>query len=379
MSEEFSVGSVGTSAMPSVDHNSVYSQTFGNLKDKTAYVNHWQGVDTRENLNKIFSIGVKSLLTTTGGSGTAGNAMVPVYLDPRIVDISRKETPLVELIPRVSNMGLTADFNRLTAKGGGVTAAEDAALSDVSDTYVRVSKSIKYLYSVGRVTGQSQAAYPSFILQGLLSSGVGLGTDPFSAASAPNAMQLEVQVKAQAMKELEENLIINGNSGTDATQFDGIIVQQSTTNQTDKGTTPLTLDDIETSVRTAYDNGGRPNLAVCSSSVLQDIRKLMIDTYRFSPADMRAGSDLPFGISAQLVLQTLLGPIPVIPSRYMSNTSGSKVIYFLDMRWIEMRVLLDMTYQEFGQTNDSQKFMLKIYETLVLRAPTFNAFIKAIA
>ena len=141
----------------------------------------------------------------------------------------------------------------------------------------------------------------------------------------------------------------------------------------------MTWDDIETAVRNAYDNGGRPKLAVCSSSVLPDIRKLMIDTFRFSPADMRVGAELPFGINAQLVLWTMIGQIPVIPSRFLSNVAGAKQIYFLDLDQIEMRVLLDMTFEALAKTNDSEKFMLKIYETLVLRAPTFNSFIDNIA
>jgi len=377
--QDLEAGQVGTYEMPSIDLKSTYSHSFGYLPDKTQYINHWKGVDGRANLKGLFSKGMKALTTSTGGSGTAGNAMVPVFLDPRIVDITRKETPLVELIPRVSNMGLTADFNRLTAKGGAFTAAEDAAMNETNDTYVRVSKAIKFVYAVGRVTGPSQAAYPSFILQGLLSTGSGLGENPFSPASAPNARQLEVQVKAQSLREKEEDLIINGDSSSDATEYDGIVVQQSTTNQNDLSSAALTWDDIETTARTAFDNGGRPKIAVASSSVLQDIRTIMIDTFRYSPADMRAGAELPFGVSATLVLQTMVGNIPVIPSRFLSNSSGSKQIYFLDTDWIEMRVLLDITFEELAKTNDSQKFMLKIYECLVLRAPTFNSFIDNIA
>jgi len=380
--EDLQEGQSGTYVMPSIDFKSTYSHSFGYLPDKTPYVNGLKGVDARENLKLAFSrgaISMKALTTTTGGAGTAGQAMVPVFLDPRIVDITRKETPLVELIPRVSNMGLTADFNRLTAKGGGITAAEDASLDEVNDTYLRVSKAIKFVYSVGRVTGPSQAAFPSFILQGLVASGAGLGDNPFAPAAAPNARQLEVQVKAQALREKEEDLIFNGDSGTDSTEFDGIIIQQGTTNVLDLANTALTFDDIETSVRTAFDNGGRPKLAVCSSSVLQDIRKLMIDTFRFSPADMRVGAELPFGINAQLVLWTMIGQIPVIPSRFLVNTAAQKQIFFLDLDQIEMRVLLDMTFETLAKTNDSEKFMLKIYETLVLRAPTFNSFIDNIA
>jgi len=60
---------------------------------------------------------------------------------------------------------------------------------------------------------------------------------------------------------------------------------------------------------------------------------------------------------------------------YLSNTSGAKQIYFLDTDYIEMRVLQDMTYEPLAKTNDSNKFMLKIYECFVMKNPAFNAFI----
>jgi len=368
-----------TGAVGNVNAKSAYSHSFGGLSDKTPYVNGWTGVDVRPDLKTAFDMGFKAMTTTTGGAGTAGYAMIPIYLDPRIVDTTRKFTPLVELIPRVTNQGTTADYNKITAKGGGYTAAEDAALPETTDTYDRASTAIKYIYAVGRVTGQSQAAYPSYILEGFQPTGSGLGAgSPFSSSGAPNAKQLEVIMKARSLREKEEDLIINGDASTTTTEFSGIVKLQSTTNVVDLSAAPMTYDDIETAVRYAWDDGGRPKIAVCSSAVLQDIRKLMIDTFRYGPTDM-AGGTLPFGVSASLVLQTMVGPIPVIPSMNLSNTSGAKQIYFLDTDFIEMRVLQDMTYEDLAKTNDSQKFMLKIYECLIMRNTAFNSFIDNIA
>jgi len=357
-----------------VNDRSAYAHSFGALKDRTRYVDAWRNVDVRSDMNDRLQIGIKALTSVAGGEGTAGYALVPIYVDPRIVDTTRKETPLVELIPRVTNQGLTADYNIITAKGGGYTALEDAALPETNDTSDRASTSIKFLYAVGRVTGPMQAAMPAYMLEGFQPQGGGLGTSTFSNQSVPNAKQFEVIMKARELRELEENLIVNGDASTDATQFSGIVKLQATTNVVDLNGAALTYDDVETAIRYAIDDGGRPKLGVASSSVVQDIRKIIIDTYRFSPSDI-AGGNLPFGISASIVLHTMAGPIPVIFSRFLSNTSGAKQIYFLDTDWIEMRVLLDMTYQEMAITNDSQKFMLKIYECLIMRNTAFNSFI----
>jgi len=60
---------------------------------------------------------------------------------------------------------------------------------------------------------------------------------------------------------------------------------------------------------------------------------------------------------------------------YISN----KECYFLDTDYIEMRVLQDVTYEKLAKTNDSNKFFLKIYEALVMKAPEFNAYIDNLA
>lgn len=364
---------------------SCYTHSFGPLTDGSRYADAWSGIDSRPAMKSAVDLGYsrihsKALTPTSGGAGTAGYALVPVYVDSRIVDQSRKYTPLVELIPRVTNMGMTADYNIITAKGAAFTANQDAALTENDDTEDRQSTAIKYLYSVGRVLGQMQAGMPSYMLEGFNPSGEGLspGTS-FSPAAATNAKQYQVLMKARAMKELEESLIVNGDASTDATQFSGIVKLQGTTNQNDLDSAALTWDDVEDTVQTSFDNGGRVNLAVASSAVVTDLRKIMIDTFRVSPADMGAGSGITFGIPSMIVIQTMVGPVTVIPSMYLSNTSGAKQIYFLDTDFIEMRVLQDMTYEELAKTNDSNKFMLKIYECLIMRSTGFNSFIDNIA
>jgi len=368
---------VGTKSIAGgFDDSGAYQVAFGKMNDRTMYVNTWQKSDAREQLNKIMKKGLlslqkKALSPTTGGAGTAGYALVPIYVDPRLVDVSRKYTPLVELIPRVSNMGLTADYSIITAKGDAYTAGADGALPDVDDSYERGSVSIKFLYAVGRVLGPMQAAMPSYMIEGFNPNGSGMGQGNFSPVGAPNAKQTDVLLKARALKELEENLILNGDADTTATQFSGIVKLQATTNQRDLASAPLTWLDVEKSVQDAFDDGGRPKIAVASSSVVVDLRQIMIDMFRIAPST----DSLPFGIPTAIGLQTMCGVIPLIPSMFLSNVSGAKQIYFLDTDFIEMRVLQDMTYQELAQTNDSKKYMLKIYEALTMRATQFNSFV----
>jgi len=353
-----------------------YAQSFGNMANHTVYqdsegLKGMGKVDKREDVSKAFSIGLKAHSTTSGGAGTAGYAMIPVYVDPRIVDTTRKYTPIVELIPRVTNQGMYADYNKITAKGGAVTAAEDAALSETNTTYDRASTQIKFLYAVGRVTGPSIAAQPSYVLSGMM-PGAG-STGPFADAGAPNAKQQEVLVKTREMRELQENLIINGDSSSDATQYDGIVTLMSTTNTVAKGGAALSLDDVHTAVQYAFDDGGRPNLAVCASAVYSDLLKLLTQKIGY----MKAEAQVFWGFTT-IVIHTMVGSIPVVPSMYLTNTSSSKAIYFMDMSVVEMRVLQDLTYFELAKTNDSEKFALKIYEALIIKNTSFCASITGI-
>ncbi len=359
-----------------------YGVTFLNTPNHTIYSNpmgvamkgvEYSGTISLDSLREAHkTIAMKALSTTAGGVGTAGYALVPIFVDPRVVDTTRKYTPIVELVPRVTNQGMYADYNQITAKGGGVTAIEDAALTETTTTYDRQSTQIKFLYSVGRVTGPAIAAMPAWSLGGL--SPAGGATGAFNDQNATNAKQMEVLVKTREIRELEESLIINGDASSDATQYSGIVKLMGATNTVDKNTSAMTLDDIDLAIRYAFDDGGRPNLAVCSSGVFQDLLGLLTAKIGY----LQSAEQVFWGFST-IVLNTMVGKVPVIPSMYLSNVSGSKAIYFLDMSVVEMRVLQDLTYEDLAKTNDSEKFMLKIYEAFIIKNTAFCSSITEIS
>lgn len=365
-----------------INADALYQQSFGSMPNKTTYYNP-TGLkgrnDMREVLAKSFSTQLKAQTTTAGGAGTAGYAMIPVYVDAEIIDQTRKYTPLCELIPRVSNQGMYADYNVITAKGGAFTAAENGDLNDRDTTYDRESTEIKFLYAVGAVTGQVLAAQPAYTLQGFQPAGGATGD--FQNQFASNARQQKILEKTREIKELEENLILNGNATTsgivgnpNGTEFDGVVTLMGATNTVDKNTTALALTDIRTAVRYAFDDGGRPNLAVASSAAYEDLENLILDKVGY----LKAESEVFWGFQT-LTLRTMVGVIPVIPSMFLSNTSGSKAIYFLDLSVVQMRVLQDLTYFDLAKTNDSDRFALKIYESLIIKNTNFCASITEIA
>ena len=328
-------------------------------------------------------------LTTTLSVYAAGNlpTLIPVYVDPEIVDLTRRATPLVELIPRVTNYGRTADYNQISVISTAQALAEDAALTEQNDTYVRQSIPIKFLYSVGRVTGPMFSASKQYL----------------SSGGYVDALSLEVKNKTLALKRLEEAMLLLGDSTADWTEpvnstvvsgvnsYDGLYQLITNTNANGHGgnvaygtdisaaaNTPISIGAMRTAIRTARGHGGEPNLAVCDYRTYDNIKALIQDQLRYVSTQTIA-----WGITT-----VSFEGIPIIASRFLNVTAAggaattpltASSIFFLDTNVIEMRVLQDVSYEELAKTNDSIKFMLKCYECLVVKAPQFCQIIRGIA
>lgn len=361
-----------------------YQDSFGNLPHETLYDNSFglnygaKSYSLVPELNERLEIGMKTTMSTYGGAGTAGYAMIPVYVDPVVIDSTRKWTPFYALVPKVTNMGMTADYNNVTAKNMAFSAAENASLAVKDSTTDRYSTAIKFVYATGGVTGQSQAAQPSYMLQGF-EPGSGYQSQ-FANVGAPSSKQFQVTLATRALVQMLENMLINGNSTTsgisgnpNGTEFDGVVSLMGATNTVDKNTSDLQLKDLDTAMQYAYDDGGLPNLAVCSTAVWTDLRQLILAKFGY----MQSLDEVFWGYKT-IVLKTIAGDVPVVPSQYLSNTSGSKAIYFLDMSVVEMRVLQDITYFDLARTRDAEEFALKWYGALIIRNTSFCASVTEI-
>ena len=208
------MSSASWGAGPSDSASTIFDRGFGGVlevqKDQfegesALYYDAFNQIDKRQDIvkgmiEKTLKIQKQSIDTQTGGAGTAGTALIPVYVDPSVVNRTRRLTPLTELIARRAVRGLTYDYIPLTAKAGAAWNFEDASQVDQVDTYDRKTIGIKFLYAVGRITGPSIAAMRGFI-------------DP---------TQLDLAVKTESIKEAEEDMIINGDASTNPEEPDGM-------------------------------------------------------------------------------------------------------------------------------------------------------------
>jgi hypothetical protein len=344
------------------------------LPNRAVYVDNMHGFDGRPALAKgiyektgmDFS---KAASISAAASGTTDKAVIPLYVDPSIIDITRRLTPLVELIPRVTNYGRTAEFNRLKARGVGGFNIEDAALNEADDTYERKSVAIKFAYSVGRVSGPYLAASKQYLSQQYV-----------------DALNLEVMNKSKTMRFIEEDGILNGYTTsrtayggvttlTDA-EYNGINNYTSVNSNTDRASQTIDIATLRKAIRTARTAAdsttlgqGNPDMMVTDFKTLDDIKALLQDYQRIVPMDKIAWG-----------FQTVVFEgLPIIPSKFSPTTANLKRINVLDSSTWQMRVLQDMTYEELAKTNDSYKFMIKMYEALICTAPEFNTNIITLA
>lgn len=319
----------------------------GVVENKQFYSNPYMGIDKRKEIGAE----LQKTLTIDGNVYAAGNlpVLIPVYVDPTITDLTRKQTPLVELLPRQAVRGYTIDFNRITAKGGAEFLADGATgLTGADDTYERASVPIKFAYSIGDVTGPTIKASEGFL----------------------DIMSQDIMVKTLALRELEEDTILNGDATANPLEFDGLRTL-ITTNVQDLTATNVDLATIRQSIADAFGNGGNVNLAITDAYTHNYIKGLLMEYQRY----VDKAEDLPFGISGSFSIDG----VAFIKSRFMPTASGSREIVFIDTSVVYMGVLLDATYEELAKTKDSQNYMIKEYLALVLRAEQFCSKIINIA
>jgi len=311
------------------DAGNIGKDGFGGFSKE--YYNPWNKVDIRMDIAKV------SIDSQTGGAGTAGTALVPVYPDPSIWDRTIRQTPFRNLTPRRAVKGLTYDYIPLTAKGGAEWAAENAAVSIQTDSYERVSVAIEFLYAKGSISGPAIAGMRGFI-------------DP---------TQLDLGVKTVSIYEAEEDALINGDSSTYVNEPDGMI-QQITTNTTNRAGGYPTIPLIRAEFATTFNAKGLVTLAITDASTHNYIKGLLMDLQRTITPDTM------FGIPDAFVLDG----VTFIRDIFMPQGASAKRILFLDMRYIFFAVLQDLTYEEKYTDADGYVYMLKEYLTI---ANTFEA------
>ena len=302
-------------------------------------------------IKAALTTGAPLFATGTSYSATSGSipVLLPTYVDQKLYDVTRRKTPLASgLIPRVANNGLFADYVKRTAVPTFATAgsstvswsSEAPSASPGISTYTRTAQAVKFLYAFGEVT------YPMIV----------------ASKVWHDALQAEIEGQYKAVKYLEEQTIISGDTSAAlyTNGFQGLRTL-ITTNSTAKAGATIAIDDLDTAFSTIRQTYyGEPDLIVTDWKTYYDLKKILRDYIRYPSPD----GTLSWGFEAMEYEN-----VPIVPDQFMPSTGSGRVLLVLTVKQennIQLRVLQDTTFEELAKTTDSYKFMIKLYETMIL-------------
>jgi len=309
-------------------------------------------------MTKVRETDTSEYASGTNYSATSGKlpVLIPIWVSPDIINLSQKESPVYEMLPKVAIRGKFYDWNKMTyASTYARFLPEDAALPETDDTYERSITQMKYCYAVGRVSGPMQVASRGYI----------------------DMERQEILTKTGELLHKLEYTILNGNAGSDANEFSGLSTLIST-NDTNKSGAAIAISDLRTSILYCkqggsswgeVQGGGNPNMIICDLATFDDIKALLQAYLRYNGPM----TSIAWGF------QTIeFEGIPIVSSKHMTTTSSSKALYIIDTNVVKMGISLDITMERLAKTNDSNKFMLKWYGALLVLAENFCAKIRGI-
>ena len=325
-----------------IDHESLYKAAFGDMPDEMIYDDGMNKVQiTRVGDDLMFKDeGFTKAVNVGAASGAAGYAFTPIVWDQDVIDITRRMTPLLTLIPKVTNKGKAAYYYRITERAAAAWGSEDPALAESDDTGAQTFETIKYLRTVGRVTGVAQIAGAHF----------------------ESSMQRQVINKVQSLNEEMERCMLIGNATSNPLEHDGL-QQILTANKTADLAAAITLSDVEDLVDDCLDDKGAPNLLITDYHTVTALKRQMMDYVKYVPK-----AELAWGLKT-IAINTSVGDIPIIGSQFMPTTSGSRELYCVNTNYLAQRVLQDITFERLAKTSDSEKFLLKTYRTFINKFP----------
>lgn len=296
----------------------------------------------------------------------AGPILVRENLDGFINRLPLRETPIRDRLARKVGSGLAASWNVMTTLGvGNAPFAEGSTPTEDATGYVRRSAIYKELGKTKSITDKMLAAGKSFI-------------------------DLESELTEVALRETiqdEEQLIITGDDGASALQFDGLGVT-ITTNVIDDANNALgfrtdLLDQAIEAVVTI--SGVRPTAIYCGFGMKRAINQSLAGDVR---VNLDQTNEVSTGVDVGMY-QSMIGKIPFVPTfaiagdttTYAGNTvediyvvcekaQGEDVIYMED--------LYGLGKSNLDRTGAAIKFMVTEATVLVVRAEEFQVKIEGV-
>lgn len=263
---------------------------------------------------------------------SSGSYLIPEVVDNAIRDYATKEPVLANVVNRIPWATNTYFIRRRDALPTATWSTDGGNLpARTESTYKKVSKTVKYLYTTGEVTGPMQKA----------------------AGSLYDALALEVEAHARAaIEQLSTDIATAAGASDDIT---GMLYQIDTNDETNWGSTGsgvvdaagayLSLELIDEAIDTAR---GEVDLIVTSRRVRRAINGLLQAQQQFVDRTE---------VAAGFRVLTYDG-LPIVTDLHWETDED---ILFVRRADAKLLVHQDFTFEELAKTKDSTDFMIKGY------------------
>lgn len=295
----------------------------------------------------------------------AGLTLVRENLSPMVTRLVDRLTPLRDRLVRKTGSGLAASWNVLTAITNNNSAfTEGGTPTENNATYARRSAVYKELGKKKSITTRMLEAGASF-------------------------MDQEVEQTQVAMREViqdEERLIIQGDSGSNPLEFDGLDTL-ITTNILDDNNNALGFrtDLLDEAIANLLDNYGvMPTAIYCSYQMKRAINQSLA-------GDVRVNLDVTNQVATGLDVgfyQSAVGKLPFVPSfaivddaaTYVATNNIVSHIYIVTEKFkgqdvIYLEDLYPLGKEYLAKTGAAVNFMVTEGTVLVCRIPFILPFI----
>lgn len=300
-------------------------------------------------------------------------------LESLITKVDMKGTPLRKRWPRDEANGLTHEYTQRVSLGSPPSSfyADGALPPDGTTRYVRKGKQIKCIGEVGKVTGLQIAGGRSFADQLALEQ------------QARTTSVLQAEEAALHFGDATKPYNVDNGDGTYTVQYlefdgmeriirqeGGIVVDASTFADGPKLSIPL----LNTVLQAQYDANGEPTAIEVGSREKRFFNELLQSFVRHN-GDGVVHVERQLGVSV-MYYDSDFGSLPIIPSRYIKPDVSNETKMFVYCERtpaeniIEIATLQELGWQPLAKIDDSERGMVNEYETLICRAPQWNALVE---
>lgn len=294
-----------------------------------------------------------------------------VIADEQVTYLYKRPYPFQAMIPAEANKGKTALWDAVGPYGDMGSAAFDTEDPNLVESDMKSwnrTETIKYLYSVGRLTKAAKfAGLTQVPVRDLKAIRVDMAQDSIRALreramlgvtrnlkSTTNEFTPAGALEYKGMYELITDNVGTGAVGArmyvDATSL-GINTFQKLNEQLDVTYNKLILYGIQ------------PNLAICDYPTFGMMRRGMTDFIRYIGEPTKT---LVPGVQKLDLVFPNEGGLSLVPHAFMPMATGATgVIELLDTRLVSRRVLWQDTYEDLANINTSDKFVISSAETMI--------------